>query len=494
MIRQVKAELLKVRSTRTTIGLLLGMIVLILLFTLLTGLLATASSFAGTENQRQFFSLSDLAGVFSALAGVMLVASEYRYGTMRRTFLFTPHRSQVLAAKTLAGALAGFAFGVVGAAMAGRWLRDPHRARHHDRTEQRRHLPAGPAGSPASPLGSDRHRTRRHRRNQVGAVITLLAGLRRQPPPVRAAPLGRTIHAELRRRHTGRPDHRAPAFANGRRHRPSRLDYSSPPPASRSPRNATSADAPALPEHALALERVDGATPPAPGAWQQAEVHGRSARVEAGAHARQPLPRTIELAPEDRVHDELAVACREEVELPLLRPRRRAGSATKRPPASSSPVGSMRASGKARHKRCAAPRAPPCRRRAASAGRSGAGRARRSHGTQPNHDPTTRRAGAPRARPRRSASSQVGHARKRARGARSSRRGIRPAPRAAKPAATAPAIAVAIATGSSAREIALALRTAEQPSSIASAASDAVPTPASSTTGTLACSQIRAML
>ncbi len=55
--------------------------------------------------------------MFSALAGVMLVASEYRYGTMRPTILFTPHRSQVLAAKTLAGALAGFAFGVVGAAI-----------------------------------------------------------------------------------------------------------------------------------------------------------------------------------------------------------------------------------------------------------------------------------------------------------------------------------------------------------------------------------------
>ena len=40
MIAQIKAELLKIRSTRTTIGLLLGMVALILLFTLLTGLLS----------------------------------------------------------------------------------------------------------------------------------------------------------------------------------------------------------------------------------------------------------------------------------------------------------------------------------------------------------------------------------------------------------------------------------------------------------------------
>ena len=117
MIRQVKAELLKVRSTRTTVGLLLGMVALILLFTLLTGLLASVSSLSTTEDQRQFLSLADLAGVFSALAGVMLVASEYRYGTMRPTILFTPHRSRVLAAKVIAGMLAGIAFSIVGEAI-----------------------------------------------------------------------------------------------------------------------------------------------------------------------------------------------------------------------------------------------------------------------------------------------------------------------------------------------------------------------------------------
>jgi hypothetical protein len=41
VIRQVRAELLKIRSTRTTVGLLLGMVALILLFVLLTGLLSS---------------------------------------------------------------------------------------------------------------------------------------------------------------------------------------------------------------------------------------------------------------------------------------------------------------------------------------------------------------------------------------------------------------------------------------------------------------------
>src|SRR3954447_16959138 len=67
---------------------------------------------------------------------------------------------------------------------------------------------------------------------------------------------------------------------------------------------------------------------------------------------------------------------------------------------------------------------------------------------------------------------------------------MRPAAYASRPPSTPSRIARAIVTGSSAREIALAHSTASQPSSIASAASDAVPTPASRITGTVARSRI----
>jgi ABC-2 type transport system permease protein len=117
VIAQVKAELLKVRSTRTTAGLLLGMMALILLFELLTGLLSNAGALSTTEDQRQLLGIGSLAGVFSALAGVLLVTSEYRYGTIRPTILFTPYRSRVLGAKAISGALAGIAFGIVGEAL-----------------------------------------------------------------------------------------------------------------------------------------------------------------------------------------------------------------------------------------------------------------------------------------------------------------------------------------------------------------------------------------
>ncbi|MGH9170702.1 MAG: hypothetical protein ACRD0Z_07515 [Acidimicrobiales bacterium] len=117
MTAQIKAELLKIRSTRTTIGLILGMIALILLFTLLTGVLTHPSGLASREDQRELLSLSSFTAVFSALAGVLLVTSEYRFGTIRPTILFNPERSHLLAAKVVAGALAGIAFGVLGEAI-----------------------------------------------------------------------------------------------------------------------------------------------------------------------------------------------------------------------------------------------------------------------------------------------------------------------------------------------------------------------------------------
>ncbi|HEY3834329.1 MAG TPA: hypothetical protein VGO03_18705, partial [Acidimicrobiia bacterium] len=117
MIAQIKAELLKIRSTRTTIGLLLGMIALVLLFTLLDGLLSHPIGLASSEDQRELFGVTSFAGVFAALAGVLLVTSEYRFGTIRPTILFNPTRSRVLTAKFVAGASAGIAFGIVGEAI-----------------------------------------------------------------------------------------------------------------------------------------------------------------------------------------------------------------------------------------------------------------------------------------------------------------------------------------------------------------------------------------
>ena len=67
---------------------------------------------------------------------------------------------------------------------------------------------------------------------------------------------------------------------------------------------------------------------------------------------------------------------------------------------------------------------------------------------------------------------------------------MRPARKASRPASTAFFMAPAISTGFFAPAIAVFISTPSQPSSMAMAASDAVPTPASTSTGTDAFSMI----
>jgi ABC-type transport system involved in multi-copper enzyme maturation permease subunit len=113
VIRQIRAELLKIRSTRTTLGLVLGMVALVLLFVLLTGFLADVDGLSSKDDQLNYLGLGSLAALFAALAGVLVVTSEYRFGTIRPTIVFNPRRSQVVGAKLVASMLAGLVFGVV---------------------------------------------------------------------------------------------------------------------------------------------------------------------------------------------------------------------------------------------------------------------------------------------------------------------------------------------------------------------------------------------
>ena len=118
MIGQSRAEVLKIRSTRTTLGLALGMVAIILLFVLLTGLLELGLEPDRRGGPAQPVQHRQLRGLFAALAGVLLVTGEYRFGTIRPTFLFTPRRSRVSCAKVAASLVAGFVFAVVGEALA----------------------------------------------------------------------------------------------------------------------------------------------------------------------------------------------------------------------------------------------------------------------------------------------------------------------------------------------------------------------------------------
>jgi len=117
MIDQARAELLKIRSTRTTFGLLIAMLGLVLLFGLLTGLVSHENSLDDSGDQRDLYGIGGIATLFAALAGILVVTSEYRFGTIRPTFVVTPQRARVVGAKLAASIAAGLAFAAVAIAL-----------------------------------------------------------------------------------------------------------------------------------------------------------------------------------------------------------------------------------------------------------------------------------------------------------------------------------------------------------------------------------------
>ena len=64
-MNQLRAELLKIRSTRTTIGLLAGLIVLALLFTILTCTLSPMSQLLTEQDQISLLSFGSATAVSS---------------------------------------------------------------------------------------------------------------------------------------------------------------------------------------------------------------------------------------------------------------------------------------------------------------------------------------------------------------------------------------------------------------------------------------------
>jgi ABC-2 type transport system permease protein len=116
----LRAELFKQRSTRTGLGLFGGMLVLVLFVVLLHGLGLAAGNFGSTSKQLTvLFGWGEVLGaLFAALLGAMSITGEIRHGTIRPTFLVTPLRGRVVAAKVLASMLIGVGFGLVAGAVA----------------------------------------------------------------------------------------------------------------------------------------------------------------------------------------------------------------------------------------------------------------------------------------------------------------------------------------------------------------------------------------
>jgi len=115
----LRAELLKQRSTRTGLGLFAAMLGLVLLAVLLHGFGLGAEDLGAPHVQLMVFGRGEFLGVlFAALLGAMTMTAEIRHGTIRPTFLVSPRRGRVVAAKALVSIVIGTGFGLVAGAVA----------------------------------------------------------------------------------------------------------------------------------------------------------------------------------------------------------------------------------------------------------------------------------------------------------------------------------------------------------------------------------------
>src|SRR3954462_13648150 len=118
MIAQLRSELLKQRTTSTNLLLLLWMVGLVVLVVLLHILSFGVPDLSCHDNQLKVAGLGATIGaLFASLLGALSITGEIRHGTIRPTFLATPRRTRVIAAKVLAGALAGIAVGLLAEAL-----------------------------------------------------------------------------------------------------------------------------------------------------------------------------------------------------------------------------------------------------------------------------------------------------------------------------------------------------------------------------------------
>lgn len=113
MTAQLRSELFKLRTTRTSVYLLLWMAGLTLFVVALHVLAFPLDDISRPGNQRKVLGLgTTVGGLFASLLGAMSITGEFRHGTIRPTFLAAPQRARVVVAKIAASALAGLVVGL----------------------------------------------------------------------------------------------------------------------------------------------------------------------------------------------------------------------------------------------------------------------------------------------------------------------------------------------------------------------------------------------
>jgi ABC-2 type transport system permease protein len=110
----LRSELLKQRSTETTLFLFLAMIGFVALAVTMHVIALSPARLSTNAHQLSVFEVGTRAGmIFAALAGALAITAEIRHGTIRPTFLVEPRRGPVIAAKLVVGGLVGIIYGLL---------------------------------------------------------------------------------------------------------------------------------------------------------------------------------------------------------------------------------------------------------------------------------------------------------------------------------------------------------------------------------------------
>jgi ABC-2 type transport system permease protein len=114
MIDLVAAEWLKLRTTRLLHGMIPAAVALSCAAVAGAVLSAkSAGALESTDRIRHLLSVTGIGAILVLVVGIIISSGEYRHGTASDTFLTTPRRHQVLAAKLAVGAGVGLAAGAL---------------------------------------------------------------------------------------------------------------------------------------------------------------------------------------------------------------------------------------------------------------------------------------------------------------------------------------------------------------------------------------------
>jgi ABC-2 type transport system permease protein len=121
MMNLVRAEFFKLRTTRMFYGIALAALALVPISVALT--IVNADGSAATpaldtsEGVRSVMSAASAGTIVVLIIGILMMAGEFRHNTATSTFLVTPDRKRVIAAKLVASSLVGAALATIASAL-----------------------------------------------------------------------------------------------------------------------------------------------------------------------------------------------------------------------------------------------------------------------------------------------------------------------------------------------------------------------------------------